>query len=796
MIDKQQIEKFLNEAFLLCARAQTPDTAHELVYLRLKFQLNTEREPLEQERFEQACYDGKQARQLAAELKRQFDKYGNSPDTTRWLEERQHEASNERIREHLKKSYDGLLQNMAQRASKPAFSSQNPTTLTAVKQAPGKPHPNSLRHLAPSAHWQIVIDESGSVFDEDANHLNMDNTSLGRMVAVAIPKAAKLPDLWDFHAVSEQPERIDQVVNQLISSQTGIFGFTVLDPATQANSWIGHVIHLMRWVLAQLPLPTEQNSSVEFLIEKRQFYSPETNQGAIREALESEFRRLDPKRYGKMRLIIDFIDKSHPYNGYADAVAYTWGSTKEHSIDRLKKTGWLGHCLLRPSDRALQRTYTAVWSGQPLATETWYELCTAAASEPETGLLRHCLHQLGAIEKNKPRQWNEYLQHVRYLMRTKKYHLNELAYALDWLEVFAGEQCLLSAAERFTLEAARITIENHRGAVNTERHQRCKELIEAYTDEAPFEACDAILRIASSSTNVFQFEAMRPLLTDWLSRPFAIAGLLNHAKMHSTLGQIEAFMGRTEAALGHFDRALQALGRLSDPAQAKREMAQTQNYRLLAQLSATAPEEQSLALAAPQVQAAAAAAEAVAPKLELEPYFKSAIKKSKPAEISRSLAHSGHDWRYAHHIWLRILATFPSQYAEARKAYLELRPQWQYDQHHPWPLINAYRGWLLLDSGQAKAAAQHFTQAIEQCQADGEAPVLLWMAEVLRLLAQALQIKVAAAPPPCDLEHLAKLLPDAPHEALACFAQQAQSATCSRVQIHAALRQCLPFNFH
>ncbi len=796
MIDKLQIEKFLNEAFTLCAREQSQDVAHELIFLRMKFQLNTEREPFEQERFEQACHDGERARQLTAELKRQFDQYGNSPDTINWLEARQREASNERIHDHLKKIYDELHQKIALRANKSAFSSQNPSTLTALKQAPGKPHPNSLRHLAPSAHWQIVIDETGSTFNEDANHLNMDNTSLGRMVAVAIPKTAKLPDLWDFHAVDEDPERVDKVVQSLLKGSVGIFGFTVLDPATQANSWIGHVIHLMRWVLAQLPLPTEQNSTVEFLIEKRQFYSPETNQGAIREALESEFRRLDPKRYGKMRLIIDFIDKSHPYNGYPDAVAFTWGSTKEHSIERLKKTGWLGHCLLRPSDRALQRAYTAVWSGQPLAAETWYELCTAAASEPETGLLRHCLHQIGANEKKKPRQWNEYLQHVRYLMRAKKYLLNELAYALDWLEVFAGEQCLLSAAERFTLESARITIENHRGAVNTERHQRCKELIEAYIDEAPFEAFDAILRIASSSTNVFQFEAMRPLLTDWLARPIAIGGLLNHAKMHSTLGQIEAFMGRTEAALGHFDRALQALGRLSDPAQAKRELAQTQSYRLLAQLSTTAPEEKLQALAAPQVQSAADAATAVAPKLELEPYFKSAIKKSKPNEISRSVAHSGHDGRYAHHIWLRILTTFPSQYAEARKAYLELQHQWQYDEHHPWPLINAYRGWLLHDSGLSKAAAQHFTQAIELCQADGEAPVLLWMAEVLRLLAQALHIKVTAAPPPCDLEHLAKLLPDAPHEALARFAQQAQSATCSRLQIHAALRQCLPFNFH
>ena len=52
--------------------------------------------------------------------------------------------------------------------------------------------------------------------------------------------------------------------------------------------------------------------------------------------------------------------KAHALNGYVDAIAFTWGSQLAASQDRLKKTGWLGHCLLRPTDRALERLYLAL----------------------------------------------------------------------------------------------------------------------------------------------------------------------------------------------------------------------------------------------------------------------------------------------------------------------------------------------------------------------------------------------------------------------------------------------------
>src|SRR5690606_28710290 len=200
-----------------------------------------------------------------------------------------------------------------------------------------------------------------------------------------------------------------------------------------------------------------------------------------------------------------------------------------------------------------------------------------------------------------------------------------------------------------------------------------------------------------------------------------------------------------------------------------------------------------------------------------------------PPAIRRSFAHAGQALRHPHHLWLRALASFPQTTQAARHDHLALQAQWQVGQHHPhhpwlralvsspetmqdarhdylalqaqwqvgedhpWPLIDAYRAWLLHDSGQNAAASACLLRAVQHCAAEENGPVLQWMAEVLRTLGAALGIASPATPSAEVRADLSSQLPGAPHAALE---RVAHAGRLERPAILAALRDCLPFNFH
>lgn len=131
----------------------------------------------------------------------------------------------------------------------------------------------------------ILIDETGSHFDEQADVLSASDSTLGRLVALAIPAATALPPLTGFHAVAATVAETDAAVGTLLGQKVGVFGFTVQDPAIHATRWIGHVVLLARWVLAQLPLVADAPCEVEILIEQNKGYQPGDDLRALREML-------------------------------------------------------------------------------------------------------------------------------------------------------------------------------------------------------------------------------------------------------------------------------------------------------------------------------------------------------------------------------------------------------------------------------------------------------------------------------------------------------------------------------
>lgn len=721
---------------------------------------------------DEARRNGEHACELAAELLRRLDREGDA-SAGDWIASVTADV-HERIRGHLQitlKRWRERRQSLQQRhGGQRVYTS----SLPPVSLIDGH-HPNSLRHLRPAAAWQVCIDETGSLFDEQADALNGTDSKLGRLVALAVPEGACLPALdKGFHATGAPALQVDQVLQSLLQAPVGIFGFTVQDPAAHTRHWIGHVQQLVRWVLLQLPLEPEQPCRVDVRIEQNAGYQIRDSLRALSETLEGEFRRLDPQRFAGLRLSLAFMDKQHPLNGYVDALAFTWGSPAAESRDRLKKSALPGHCLLRPSDRAMERLYLALNAAYRLPPADWYDLCAGAADEPDGGLMARFLDQLGEQVREQPAVWQGYLDEVRQRLRLKQFHLDSLGHALAWLERWAPAGQVLPAAQRLPLETARLAAENHRGQVNGGRILGCLQLARGLREEAPAEACEAILRLAVSTANNFEFAALRPAVEQWLAEPVAVPGLLNHAKLHSTLGQLCAFSGQPLEALGHFDRALECFARLSDPSQAGREAAQTRSYRLIAAMDAPGADPQPLLDA-------------------LCEHLGAQLDKHEAEAISRSLAHSGQAARYAHHLWLRALATFPAQTAAARAAYLEQAHQWQGGDDHPWPLIEAYRGWLLRDADQPRLAAERLQTAIAACSAEGNGLTLQWMAEVLRTLASALGLGETEPPSPGARELLRQSLLHAPHAALERFAN---AGRLEHGAIHDALRQCLPFNFH
>lgn len=653
-------------------------------------------------------------------------------------------------------------QQLKERADTPVYSSViTPVVFSGY-------HPNSLRHLKPASDWAVYIDETGQTFGQTVQGEEMPGHQLGRIVALAVPARTQLDALaTGYHATEASPQDVDKTLEYLLAKDVGIFGFTVNDPGAFAGNWFSHVVLLVRWVLLQLPIDVSSKTKVSFMIERNDARLAYQSIDNLANLLEGELRAIDAVRFSTVQINAALMNKEHPMNGYVDTLAFTWGSPSAVSKDRLKKTALLGHCFLRPDQQAMDRLYLSVGKGNQLLAPDWFALCNAVAYEPDKGLLGHYLHQFGERTKMDFKSWQYYLSEVSERLRSKNYKLTEVSQALDWLEKYIPEGGELPAIYRLPLETTRLGQENHLGKVNLERLQSCLQLINQLEEEDAQQACGALLRVAVSGSNSFEFKILKSLLVEWLNKPIAVSGLANYARLHSSLGQVHAFCNEPEKAIVHFNEALTLFDRLSDKQRANREKKQTNAYRIISLMDEG------------QVGAEALLAE-LANSANLESY-------------SRSLAISGQSVRYPHHLWLRALLRYPNVSLNARKAYLEQSHEWQYGEDHPWGLIEAYRAWLYQLDGKEHLAAQRMSSAIRLCANTKNGPVLWWMAEVLRALAQALGLYNVELPSAEERSYLRRVLPAAPHEQLSGFAETKQ---CNHQQLLSRLKLCLPFNFH
>lgn len=768
LFDKELIQQI----FLWSALG--PTYKNDLNKLLLEANNRSARSPRMITRAQASIQDGQRAQKLADKALTHFKQLlpKNSIDKaynialTKILKETT--AKTPRIRDYIKKFLKKVLQD--QSCFEQEHKAKNQKSLLKPLHIPDGIHPNNLRFMQPSQKWTVLIDETGQNFDHSAAELNDTDKRLGKVIALAIPERSiktLKPLKTRFHAYHESNEVLDNVVKTLTQSDVGVFGFSIKDDSLpQKQQWFDAINHLCQWVVRLLPIRKAYPTKIDFKIEQRGNHEPNPYTLKLIQAdLESKLKTLDPLHFKETCISMEFIAKEDsPFNGYVDTVANCW-SGRSNAKKRLKKSKWIGHCLLTPNQDAIERLFLAQDSYEAsLSPQDWYGICEAIANEPQTSLLHTFLKQLGQNIQQNEALWMQYMDFINDRLRLKDYKLTALGNSLDWLETHKPEQSELPPIAQLYWHSAKLSQLNHEGKFDNSRLNRLISIANELKKEYAPECCQVLLRISTAMTNGFEFNASTQTLKKWLNFNVAIPGLLNHAKILSTLGQLFAFNGQLEKAVEYFDRAINQFKALSDQKMASKDIEQTKTYRTIALMDQlnliNANNWQSLLL-------------------------------TNSKEVRR-LATSGNLERYQHHVFLRGLLHVPETFSNTIEDYLSSEEGWQIGDGHPWPLINAYRGWLFVLQGKSQKAKEYFEIATEQC-VESDGITIHWIGAVIATLSDKLR-GTQNLSKTFNLNIFKQELKKAPVESLREW--QANALNETHGQRLARLQTLLPFNFH
>ena len=320
-------------AYLWECWGPTPERQRELQ--ELEDRICTEGSSSKVEKFKAARARGRRAFEAIQELRHVY-RMGGEKDAQKWLDNARTNWLRDRdIEKSLTREIEKLIkrdQNLRNRHSQRSQKSNVKATLIDGR------HSNCLREQKPADCWTIYVDETGSNFDTTQD-LNSTPRQLGRVVALAVPDGVELQKCNGFHAVDRTFDEVDKVLQRVLDASIGVLGFSISDETARNRYWIGHVLHLVRWTLLQLPVPTDgSKKQVNILIEQRDSYGPCTDLKVLAQSLEGELAAIDPHRFQNLVLEMGFMGKDHPMNGYVDVVAFTWGSTDRSNQDRLRKS--------------------------------------------------------------------------------------------------------------------------------------------------------------------------------------------------------------------------------------------------------------------------------------------------------------------------------------------------------------------------------------------------------------------------------------------------------------------------
>ena len=611
-------------------------------------------------------------KRVISKIKKQFET--GTKTARRWQKERK-----------LKKSGKALS------TVKPRETQQQNTTLpnsplvkrNGNKKLPNTPlHPNDIRSLKPSQKWTLIIDETGSNFDESA--LNSKAAKLGRFVGILIPNEGnplkQLSTNW--HAVDTDIKEIDKVFQSVLDAPVGVFGLDVKSlPMTIGERWMDGVALLVDWVLRLIPL--DGTCEIDVLIEQRGLFNNTVSWDIVRRECLRKLALAYPRRALNINLKIETITKAgSPYNGYVDAIAFSWAGTTNASKTRMKLSQLRGTCLLESTNGSDARKMLNAWDafsqGINLPTELWWELTHSPDGTTPTSLLHSFMNLVGQEARYKPALWERLLNEVNSRMSDSPVNLVYLADAVEWLQQFKPKDANILPALRLVWLTVKLAKANHFGEIESEWNEELASLGETLFDEAAPLVCHSALHLAVSATNRFDFDAATKAVKRWHDVSPAVPGLKYWGQLRSTFGQHAAFKDENDKALEYFKEALKAFARLSDPALAKRNSEQTACYLTIALTNSKNISDE-----------------------EVRKSLESVI--GTLPEAATSLAASSEDERYLQHLLTRWLVHRPNGNEDAKEAYLNASSNWETGKGHPWELIQIYRAILLRDKEPDKA---------------------------------------------------------------------------------------------
>jgi hypothetical protein len=713
-----------------------------------------------------AIRNGKKSNGLKQDLKRKLQKGDSSDDAKRWIEKVS--QGNRRIQYDLSKALKDHKKHHEDR-KKRYIEKYTPGLSQVVVE---RLHKNNLRALKPSKKWQIVIDETGSHFNkDDMLGLTPGDIKIGKVVALAIPQEVTLPKLTDnFHAVDCTDRAVEEAISTILSNNVGVFGFSMSDPYFTIHSWMAAVAQLAKWVMYLLPIEEGSDVDVEFLIEQRGQFEHNTNLQALQENLESTLKDLAPSRYKNLRLKLLMMDKDgHPANGYVDSIANIWGSPSNNRRKILARSALRDHCLLDSSERNLEQLLLALQSSEPLHDRLWFELCDFAGTENKYSLANQFLCDLGARCSSDIPVWNSYVVSLKQRLQDKTFTTAGLTAALQWLQIYSPNEACLDDSLLLQLKSSQLALKNHQGHIDLNLASECMYLANDLKEEMAVDCCNVVLRIASSTTNAFDFEVAVDWVKSWLAEPIAVPGLLNYGKLHSVLGQLYAFQQNHQASLMSFDSAIESFSKLSNALQRKKNKIQTQMYMITVLMDQR--DQQAITLL----------------NNMLDHEFN--MVKGHSKRIKR-LARSDEQYRFLHHLFLRACIYFPEEMKDDADEYLACSDDWIVGEAHPWMLIQVYRGWLLQRTNELMLAQTCFDQGVSECLSEKQGPTVKWMGVVLEKLALSLGISAGV-----DRQTLNFALLAAPEKAPQDILGEWGSAQTDDNRIK-LLGASLPFNFH
>ena len=220
------IRKLSKEAFKYACWEDSAENRRQIDDIRKTAEQYIDQNPDIANQVEGAIRHGIHSRKLKVELEKKINQGVAEEEVAEWIAKDSDKS--QFIHYDLKIALTKHIERQASRAKKYSGSSSSSYTPTIPYVKVDHIHPNSLRSLAPSERWHVVIDETGQYFNpSDVELLTPSDKQVGKVIALVIPDKVVLPTLKNnFHATDETDSALEKTISYILDNPDGILGFS------------------------------------------------------------------------------------------------------------------------------------------------------------------------------------------------------------------------------------------------------------------------------------------------------------------------------------------------------------------------------------------------------------------------------------------------------------------------------------------------------------------------------------------------------------------------------------------